>query len=156
TNASFKLCRAEARELLGEYDDAVLAVRGVLDRDDLTQIDRAQALHEMAQLASLGDKEIAAKTMPFETKAIEIADKLATSKDARDRRAAKQLLVEAHLAIAEDVARQPFGGKEESLSQWIGRASGLAEDYIAKDNGSVELRLTIAEHALAAIASFKP
>jgi hypothetical protein len=155
-NASFKLCRAQARELLGEYDDAVLAVRAVLDREDLTQIDRAEALHQMAHLASFGDKEIASKTIPFETKAIEIADKLATSKDARERRAAKQLLVEAHLAIAEEVARQPFGGKTESLSQWIGRASGLAEDYISKDNGSVELRLNIAEHALNALASFKP
>lgn len=155
-NASFKVCRAQARELLGEYDDAVLAVRAVLDREDLTQIDRAEALHEMAHLASLGDKEIASKVIPFETKAIEIADKLATSKDARERRAAKQLLVEAHLTIAEEVARQPFGGKAESLSQWVGRASGLAEDYITKDNGSIELRLTVAEHALNAIASFKP
>ena len=40
-NASFQLCHAHARELLGEYDDAVLAVRAVLDRDDLAQIDRA-------------------------------------------------------------------------------------------------------------------
>jgi hypothetical protein len=155
-NASFKVCRAEARELLGEYDDAVLAVRAVLDREDLTQIDRAEALHQMAHLASLGDKEIASKTIPFETKAIEIADKLASSKDARERRAAKHLLVEAHVAIAEEVARQPFGGKAESLSQWIGRASGLAEGYITKDNGSIELRLNIAEHALNALASFKP
>ena len=41
-NASFQLCRAQARQLLGEYDDAVLIVRAVLDRDDLTQIDRAK------------------------------------------------------------------------------------------------------------------
>jgi tetratricopeptide (TPR) repeat protein len=155
-NASFQVCRAQTRELLGEYDDAVLGVRAILDREDLTQIDRAAALHQMAHLASLGDKEIASKTIPFETKAIEIADKLATSKDLHERRAAKQLLVEAHVAIGEEVARQPFGNKAESLSQWIGRASGLAEDYIAKDNGSVELRLYIAQHALNALASFKP
>ena len=110
----------------------------------------------MARLASLGDREIASKTIPFETQAIEIADKLATSKDARERRAAKQLLVEAHVAIAEEVARQPFNEKVESLSQWIGRASGLAEDYIAKDKGSVELRLYIAHHVLNALAGFKP
>ena len=155
-NASFQLCRAEARELLGEYDDAVLIARAVLDREDLTQIDRAQALHQMARLASLGDHEIASKAMPFETRAIEIADKLASSKDVRERRAAKQLLVEAHMGIAEEVARQPFDEKVETLSQWIGRASGIAEDYIAKDNGSVELRLFIAQHALNALASFKP
>jgi Tetratricopeptide repeat len=155
-NASFKLCRAQARQVLGEYDDAVLAARAVLDRQDLTQIDRAQALHQMGRLASLGDREIAEKTISFETRAIEIADKLATSKDARERRAAKQLLVEAHMAIAEEVARQPFNEKVESLSQWIGRASGLAENFIATDQGSIELRLYIAQHALNALASIKP
>jgi tetratricopeptide (TPR) repeat protein len=155
-NVSYQLVHAQARQLLGEYDDAVLAVRAVLDREGLSQIDHAQALHQMATLASLGDKEIASKAIPFETQAIEIADKLATSKDGRERRAAKQLLVEAHMAIAEEVARQPFNAKNESLSQWIGRASGIAEEYIAKDGGSVELRLFIAEHALSAIAGLKP
>lgn len=155
-NASFQLCHAQARELLGEYDDAVLTVRAVLDRQDLAPIDQAQALHQMARLASLGDREIASKTIPFETRAIEIADKLASSKDARERRAAKQLLVEAHVAIAEEVARQAFNEKVESMSEWIGRASGLAEEYIEKDKGSVELRLYISQRVLGALASFKP
>ena len=155
-NASYQLLRAQTRELLGEYDDAVLKVRAVLDREDLTSLDRAQALHRMARLASLGDGEIASKTITFETRAIEIADKLATSKDAKERRAAKQLLVEAHVAIAEEVARQAYNQKVETLSQWVGRASGLAEDYIAKDGGSVELRLLIAQRVLASLASFRP
>lgn len=155
-NAAYQLCHSEARKLLGEYDDAVLAVRAVLDREDLAQIDRAQALHAMAQLASLGDQEIASKTISFENRAIEIADQLATSKDVLERQAAKQLLVEAHVGIAEEVARQPYKEKVESLSQWIGRASGIAEEYIAQDHGSVELRLYIASHVLNGLANFKP
>ena len=155
-NAEYQLLRAQSRELLGEYDDAVLKVRAVLDRQDLTAIERAQALHRMARLASLGDGEIASKTITFETRAIEAADKLASSKDAKERRAAKQVLVEAHVAIAEEVARQAYKEKVESLSLWVGRASGLAEDYINKDNGSVELRLLIAQRVLVALASFRP
>jgi tetratricopeptide (TPR) repeat protein len=156
TNASYQLLRAQARELLGEYDDAVLKVRAVLDREDLTDLDRAQALHRMARLASLGDGEIASKTISFETRSIDVADKLATSKDAKERRAAKQLLVEAHIAIAEEVARQSYNQKVETLSLWVGRASGLAEDLIEKDGGSVELRLLIAQRVLAGLASFRP
>lgn len=155
-NASYQLCHAETRALLGEYDDAVVIVRGVLDRKDVTSVDRAQALHQMGQLASFGDREIASKAISFENQAIEAADKLTTSSDVHERHAAKQLLVEAHLAIAEEVARQPFNKKVESLSEWFGRASGLAEEYIEKDNGSVELRLIIAQRALNALASFKP
>jgi tetratricopeptide (TPR) repeat protein len=155
-NASYQLLRAQTREQLGEYDDAVLKIRAVLDREDLTALDRAHALHRMARLASLGDGEIASKTISFETRSIEAADKLATSSDAKERRAAKQLLVEAHVSIAEEIARQAYNQKVESLNLWVGRASGLAEDFIEKDGGSVELRLFIAQRVLAALASFRP
>jgi tetratricopeptide (TPR) repeat protein len=155
-SATYQLCRAQAREHLGHYDESVIIVRGVLDRDDIEQLDRAQALHQMGRLASLGDAEIASKAISFEQRAIETADKLANSKDYRERRAAKQLLVEAHVGVAEEIARQPYNQKVESLSLWIGRASGLAEDFINKDGGSIELRLYISQRALASLASFKP
>jgi tetratricopeptide (TPR) repeat protein len=155
-NGAYQLCHARALTLLGQYDEAVHAVRAVLDRDDISQLVRAQALHEMARLASLGDAQIASKAIPFDTKAIEIADKLATSRDPKERRPAKRLLVEAHLAIAEEIARQAFNNKIESLSMWIGRASGLAEDFIASDGGDSELRLRVAQSALTAMSSFKP
>jgi tetratricopeptide (TPR) repeat protein len=156
TNTTYQLCRTRTMKLLGQYDEAVHQVRSILDRDDLSLLNRAQALHEMARLASLGDIQIAAKAIPFDTKAIEIADKLATSKDAKERRAAKELLVHAHLAIAEEIARQAYNNKVESLSMWIGRASGIAEEFIENDGGGIELRLRVAQSALAALGSFKP
>src|SRR5690606_38775104 len=57
---------------------------------------------------------------------------------------------------AEEIARHAYNDKIETLSEWVGRASGLAEEYIANDHGSVELRLVIAQRALAALASFRP
>ena len=155
-NAAYQLRRGQTLGLLGEYDDAVHRIRAVLDRKDLTAIVQAQALYEMARLASLGDVEIASKAIPFNNRAIELADHVATSEDYAERRAAKQVLVDAHLAVAEEIARQAFNQKVESISQWIGRASGLAEEYIENDGGSVMLRLIIAQRALNALASFKP
>ena len=155
-SAAYDLRSGQTLAMLGEYDDAVLKVRAVLDHKDLSQLVRAQALHQMAKLAALGDVEIASKAIPFYERAVEIADRVATSEDSEERRAAKELLVDAHAAIAEEIARQAFNQKVESLSLWIGRASALAEDYIASDGGSVELRLLIAQRALAALASFKP
>jgi tetratricopeptide (TPR) repeat protein len=155
-NAAYQLRHGQTLFQLGEYDRAVHIVRSVLDSTDCSPVVRAQAMHEMARLAALGDAEIAGKAISFDTRAIEIADQLATSGNIKERRAAKRLLVEAHLAIAEEVARQPFSGKVENLSQWITRASGLAEDYITSENGTVEMRLLVAQRALAAFASFKP
>lgn len=155
-NAAYQLRRGQALILLGRYDDAVHEIRAVVDREDAPSVVRAQAMHEMARLASLGDAEIAAKAISFDTQAIELADLLATSRNTKERRAAKRLLVEAHLSVAEEIARQSFGGKVDSLSAWIERASGLTEDYIENDEGSVELRLLMAQRVLAALASFKP
>lgn len=155
-NASYQLLRGQTQEMLGNFDEAVLTVRAVLDREYTPAIDKAQALHQMGCLASLGDVEIASKAIGFHTRAIEVADPLATSKNRKVRRAAKQLLVEAHMAIAEEVARQSFDQKVQTISLWIGRASGIAEDFIANDGGGVELRLHIAQRALASLASFRP
>jgi tetratricopeptide (TPR) repeat protein len=155
-NASYQLIRGRTLELRGEYDDSVLTVRAVLDREIIAPVDKAQALHQMGCLASLGDVEIASKAIGFHTRAIEIADTLATSTIAKERRAAKQLLVEAHLAVAEEIARQAFQDKVENLGLWISRASGIAEEFITHDEGSIELRLLIAQRALAALGSFRP
>lgn len=153
---AYKLRRAQALKAVGRYDEATYAVRAVLDDQDAPTIVKAQALHEMALLAALGEAPIAAKAIGFDTKAIELADALATSKNVQERRAAIELLVEAHLSTARQIASHAFNNKLESVSLWIGRASGLAESMIAKDGGSLELRLLVAKEALGALASFKP
>jgi tetratricopeptide (TPR) repeat protein len=155
-NSAYQLRHAEALELVGRYDDAVREVRAVLDRGTTAPVVKAQAFHAMAALATLGEKSIASKAVSFDTKAIEIADSLATSKNVKERRAAKQVLIEAHLAIARAISRQEYKGKTEAISEWIGRASGLAEGAIANDGGSLELRLLVARQALGALASMKP
>lgn len=155
-NAAYQLRKAEALIALGQYDDATLGVRAVLDSETTTPIVKAQALHEMGKLAALGDAEISSKAIPFENKAIALADSLATSKNVKERRAAKEVLIEAHLSVARQIAKQDYNNKLQSVSQWIGRASGLAEDMITHDGGSVELRLLVAKESLESLASFKP
>jgi tetratricopeptide (TPR) repeat protein len=155
-NAAFQLCRAETQLLSGEYDASVITVRAVLDREEIAPIDKAQALYQLASLAALGDSEIASKAITLLTRAIEIADAESNSAIASDRRAAKRLLVDAHLAMAEEIARQSFNEKVDVLSLWVGRASGIAEDFITTDGGSVALRLAIAQRTLGALATFRP
>lgn len=154
-NAAYQLRKAEAQMMLGQYDDATLAIRAVLDTEATPPIVKAQALRQMGELAALGDAEISGKAIAFENRAIALADKLATSKNVKERRAAKEVLINAHLAVAKQIARQDFANKMQSVSQWIGRASGLAEDMIAHDGGSVSLRLVVAKESLASLASFK-
>jgi len=155
-NAAYQLRKSEAQVLLGQHDDATLAIRAILDDEGTPPIVKAQALHAMGRLAALGDIEIASKAIAFENRSIALADSLATSKNIKERRAAKQVLIEAHLAVARQIAKQDFENKLASVSQWIARASGLAEDMIEHDGGSLELRLLVARESLEALANFKP
>lgn len=155
-NSAYRLRLAQAWLEQGEYDKSVLEARAVLDAEKADTVVKADALRTMGRLASLGDVNISDKAIAFHTMAISVADKLATSADDKDRRAAKRLLIESHLDVAKEVSRRNYERKTEVVAQWIGRASGLAEEMISNDGGSVELRLVVARDALASLANLKP
>ena len=155
-NDAYRLSMAECLTEQGEYDQAVLESRKVLDSDGAPSVVKAGALHLMGRLASLGDSNIAEKAIGFHTMAIDVADKLATSNDRKERFAAKRVLVDSHLAVAREISRRKYARKTEIVAQWIGRASGLAEQMIADDGGSIELRLIVARESLAALANLNP
>jgi tetratricopeptide (TPR) repeat protein len=124
--------------------------RAVLEGSTATPIVRAQAMQQMGALAGLGSKEVQQRAVPLHNKAIELADALAKSEDRQVRRAAHQVLLEAHLAIAERIAQGDWQQKDEFVQQWISRASALAEEMIAAGEADVSLRLQIAASALMA------
>ncbi len=156
SDPAFRLTFAETLRDTAEYDNAVLETRKVLDDPSASPIVRAGALDLMGRLAAMGDKDIAGKTIDFHNTAITIADKLATSSDDRERRLAKDLLVSSHLSVAKEIARRNYNNKAETVAEWIGRASGIAEERIASDAGGLELRLQVAREALEALAQLRP
>ncbi len=155
-NHVYQLQRARCLRQLARYDRAVQETRKVLESPTIDKIVRAQALHEMGLLASLGSRTVAQRAIPLHTKAIEIADQLATSDNIQQSQAAKELLVEAHLAMAVRIAQGRWSQKDQSVPMWIERASALAEEMIAGDLGNLPLRLQVAVSALAAAASLDP
>lgn len=156
SNPAHRLALAEAFRAGGEFDKSVIETRKVLDDGSAPEVVRAQALDLMGRLAAMGTQKIADKTIDFHNAAISIADKLATSTDDRERRTAKDVLVSSHLSVAREVARRDYADKASTVAEWIGRASGLAEDRIASDDGGLELRLQVARGALAALAEMRP
>lgn len=153
---AYRLRWAEALHAQGEYDQAVLETRKVLDSSTAPQVVKAEALYQMGLLAAVADAPIAEKAIGFHTMAIDAADKLTNSKDAVERRRAKHLLVDAHLAVAKEISRRSYARKAEIVGQWVGRASGLSEEMIESGDGTLELRLQVAIDALEALSSLKP
>jgi len=153
-NHLYRLQYAKCLRQLARYDVAVEETRKVLEAPGTEPLVRALALHEMGLLAALGSREAAHRSVPLHTKAIEIADKLAASKDAKVSQLANELLVEAHLATAVEIARGDWEQKDKTVPKWIERASALSEEMIAADPTNLPLRLQVAVSALAAAASF--
>ncbi|MEQ8847181.1 hypothetical protein [Botrimarina sp.] len=155
-SAAYRCGLAKALAATGEFDEAVLETRRVLDDPAAPEVVRAEALYLMGRLASLGERRIARKAVDFHNASIAIADTLATDADDRQRRLAKDLLVAAHLAVAEEIAKGDYADKGSTVAEWVGRASELAEQRIASDQGGLELRLEVARGALAALAELRP
>ncbi|MEM9186259.1 MAG: hypothetical protein AAGB00_07155 [Planctomycetota bacterium] len=153
---AYRLCWAECLTETGDYDRAVLETREVLDSESAPSVVKAGALHLMGRLASKGESGIADKAIGFQTMAIEVADTLATSVDRAERLRAKRLLVDANLAVALEISRRKYARKDEIVGQWIGRASGIAEQMIEAGESNLEIRLIVAREALAALANLKP
>ena len=114
-NSAYRLQWAKALRQLARYDRAVEEVRQVLETPGISPLVRAQSLNEMGLLASLGSKTVARRAMPLHSKAIELADSLAVGDDPIVSRAAKQLLVEAHLAVAVEISRGAWQQKDETV-----------------------------------------
>lgn len=149
-NQSNRLQWVKCLSQLARYDQAVEQAKQVLDAIDVKPLDKARALEEMAQLASLGSSDVAQKAIPLHTKAIEIADKLANSENSALRHEAQCLLIDAHLAIATQIAQGNFQDKNRAVPQWIERASGLVEALIDEDSDYLPRRLQVSVSALAA------
>jgi hypothetical protein len=154
-NLAFRLQWARCLRQLAQYDRAVAETRTVLQSPTAEPLLRAEALYEMGLLAALGSQEIAKNALALHQKAIAIADELAAGDDAQIRRAANRLLVDAHLAMAVEIARGPWEQKMETVPRWIERASALAEGMIAEDPSQLHLRLRVAVSALAAAANLE-
>jgi tetratricopeptide (TPR) repeat protein len=155
-NDEYRFQWAKCLMQLAQYEKAVAETRAILEGQKASQIVRAQALEQMGLLAGLGSKEVQQRAVPLHNKAIQMADSLTNSDDPSVRSAAHQVLLAAHLAIAERIAMGDWQKKDQVVEEWVSRASGLAEQMIAAGEGNVTLRLRVAVSALAAGGRLSP
>jgi len=154
-NHATRLQHAKCLRQLARYDLAVSETRKVLESSEENSLDYAMALYEMSQLAAFGSEGEAQAVVGLLTKSIEIADQLAIDSDDQVSRQAKQLLVETHLAMAVEIAKGEWSLEDQTVPQWVERASALSEEMIATDAADLPLRLQVAVSALAAAASLE-
>jgi tetratricopeptide (TPR) repeat protein len=154
-NASYRLRWATCLAQLEKYEQAVTETRRIAEAADTPAHIRAQALVQLARLRSIlpsGGQEV----MQLYQQAIDVAGELSRSRETDVRRAAKAVLIEAHLGVAQEIAEGQWREKEKVVPQWLERASAFAEDAIRIEGAGQEVRLQVAIGALEALGSFPP
>ena len=92
-----------------------------------------------------------AAALKFHTAAIQTADPLVVDRHPAIRLAAKEVMIDAHLGAANDIAWGRWAGKEKAVAEWTRRAAAFAEELIANDGGTDEHRFRVASRSLAAL-----
>ncbi len=151
---TYRLLRCEILGCLGKYDQAAQETKEVLtsaNQDDLEL--KSKSLCQLAQLIADSPAHDYKLALDQHLAAIKAADQLAHDKRATVRRAAKLVLIDAHLGAANDIACGVYGQKPQIVPKWIDRATAFAEDLINNESADPALRLRVAHGALAACAA---
>jgi tetratricopeptide (TPR) repeat protein len=111
---------------------------------------RARAEYQWGNLMVMGPEPNLQEATTHHLKAIELASKSVTDPIAEDRRMAKDLLLDAHLAVAQDIALGNYQRQKEVVPKWLSRAKELAEDLVSREQGDPILQMEVYRTMLAA------
>jgi tetratricopeptide (TPR) repeat protein len=136
----------------GDCPQALEIVRDVIESGKAPKIVVARASCMWGDLLAASHERDYPQAIKYHLQAIKMAVPLAGDPAMTVRREAKELLVDAHLAVAHDIGWGAWQQKLKVVPKWIERASAFADDAIANEQSSPEIRLRVSEQALAALA----
>ena len=90
--------------------------------------------------------------MQHHLRAIDLAAPIANERQFAARRLAKQVLVDAHLAVARNISRGDYQRQNEVAPRWLSRGRALVEEYVKRDQGDPALRLKVHRYIMATAA----
>lgn len=149
-NARYYITLAQILEQASRHDEAIAAAKTAVERSENRPHVRARALCLLGDLAGSGERPDCAAALDHHMEAIKIADPLAVERHPAIRLAAKEVLIDAHLGAATDIAWGQWAEKDKAVERWVQRAGAFAEELIANDGGGNEHRFRVATRALAA------
>jgi tetratricopeptide (TPR) repeat protein len=139
----------------GRHEQALELVKAIAANDAAPALVRSRAELLWGDILAAGAGGDFQEAIKHHTKAIELAATLGREERAILRREARQLVIEAHLAVARDIACGNWRNKEETVGKWLAQAEKAAEDAITRDNGDPLLRFELQCGTLAALAGAK-
>lgn len=148
--AEYLLTRAGLLAEAGLFDAALTDAQTIMNGTPGSPHLQARAWLLRGDLLAGGPTRDYEEAIDAHSRAIRLAEPLATDPRPAVRRVAMELLVEAHLAIANDVAWGNWQQKETVVPQWLTKAQKLSDAWIASGELSPDVRLKVSRQALTA------
>jgi len=149
-DAQYRVTRAQVLGQLGRFPEAIQdAERAIAAASQRPHV-RARAQCLLGDLLGSGAQPDFKRAIDYHVLAIKTATELKTSPHPAIRVPAKEVLVDAHLGAAHDIAWGNWNQKETAVKTWLERAMALADDLVQKEGATAEQRFRVATRALAA------
>jgi tetratricopeptide (TPR) repeat protein len=152
TEPEYVLTLARIVAASGDYEEAIQQASSVAKRDKVPAVVAARAHCLWGDYLAAGQAHDYQQAIHHHTQAVKLAKPLKTSRKPHERRQAKEVLIDAHLAVAHDIGWGVWDDQTNVAVSWIDRATDLADEFVTQDNGSLEVLLRVNEQAVLALA----
>ncbi len=146
----YQVTRAQILGQASRFEDAIRQAASAVKASDQRLHIKARALCLLGDLMGSGAQPDYQRGVQFQMEAVKTADQLTANPHPAVRLAAKEVLIDAHLGAAHNIAWGSWKDKQPAVTKWLDRAEAFAEDFIENDGGSEVLRFRVATRALAA------
>jgi len=149
-NPRYHVTQAQILGQMGRLDEAIREAEKAVETSQRRRHVRARALCLLGDLTASGKRPNFSLAIDYHMQAIKEADPLVIDPHPAVRLAAKEVLVDAHLGAAHDIAWGNWNEKEKAVPRWLDRASAFIDDLIENEGGDEEYRFRASTRALAA------
>lgn len=153
--ANYHTTLADILRQLNRVDEAIEQAQTALPLCENRPHVKARALSLIGDLLSTGAEADYQKAYEFHYTAIETAKEVVESRHPAIRLAAKEVLVDAHLGAAHDIAWGDWEQKELSVPRWLELAKQYATELIESEGRSEEPSFRVATRAVSCLVGMK-
>ena len=150
--AEYRLTMVNVLLQTADFDRASEEIQRVVNSPAAAPVNKARAYCQWGTCLAMSSARNYQQAIKHHLEAIKLAEPLAADPSVLVRRAAKQVLFDANLGVAYDVAWGHWQQKDKVVPRWLVRAKSVADDLVANEKQHEELRLRLYGQALAALA----
>jgi tetratricopeptide (TPR) repeat protein len=145
-------CLLQKAELLGKlerHDEALTAIKSIVDDQSHLPTCRARGECLWGDVLSQGPDRDFANAIEHHMNAIKLASSMSSNRALEVRREAKEILLNAFLGAAQDIALGNWQRRDETANKWLDGAREIADASVSRDGGDEDLKLRVLRTTLA-------